>query len=130
MFVPLLAIILGVVAPTDTPRPIYQIHAIISKDGQVKYEPRMLSKSGEQASFVIDTPTTHFAFKATAQPKALSQDGPDGIGLSIDVEVGRGGTVRRIATEFCLKSGEHVIISLPASKLEPPETLNLTVDQI
>ncbi len=130
MFVPLLAVILAVVVPTDSPRPIYQIHAIISQDGQVKYEPRMLAKSGEQASFVINTSTTHFAFKATAQTKALSQDGPDGIGLAIDVEAGRGGTVRRIATKVCLKSGEHVIISLPASKLEPPETLNLTIDQI
>ena len=131
MILALAALAAAIATPSDATPVQYQIHAKMIQDGKVLYDPRLVSHSGEAASFVVaGHGTTDYALKVTATPDATHNAGPDGVSLAVDLVVGRQGSHRRIVGTVIVKAGQPVHLTLPASAADPAVTVDISADKV
>ena len=125
-----LALAAAIANPSDTVPVQYQIHATMIQDGEVMYDPRLVSHAGETATFAVGSTAMSYDLKVIASPDAAHTAGADSVSLAVDLVVGRQGSNRHVVTTVVVKSGEPVHLTLPASATDPAVTVDISADKV
>ena len=123
MFLALVALASVATAPAPVD---YHIHAAIRQDGKVIFDPRLRTRAGEDAMVVIGDDAAKYALKVVTNPDA----GTGAVSMSLELVVTRKASSRRIATTVVVRTGEPVVLTLPATNTDPAVTVDVSADKV
>ena len=132
MIFALAALAVAAATPTAPVHPAgkYLVHATMSQDGKVLYQPHLTVKAGEPAGFLIGDGKTNYALQVIASPDATGKPGPERVSLSLNLVVGPADHNRRLVTTVVVRAGEPFTLTLPATATDPSVKVDVSADQV